>query len=269
MALWIADSEQNLTCDAQKLCRGAQCLTICGDSVICAAQDGAHAYAAGGREICAYPLPPGVCRLCALPGALYALSGEADSVSVMCPHTGRLRLCARAGCYPRDMELSPCGRFLLIAGGASGEALVYSAQELTLLKRYPLPGVVCAAAFGTREMYALCAVEEGDVAAQLLRISSRGVTGEIFHARALPGALRTLPDGTLLCGILGETMRLRPDGRVLQRYLGGLAQSIRVLKSCALIADPVDGSVQRVLFGIGKSAESIAHGASPSDALVF
>ena len=179
MALWIADSEQNLTCDAQKLCRGAQCLTICGDSVICAAQDGAHAYAAGGREICAYPLPPGVCRLCALPGALYALSSEADSVSVMCPHTGRLRLCARAGCYPRDMELSPCGRFLLIAGGASGEALVYSAQELTLLKRYPLPGVVCAAAFGTREMYALCAVEEGDVAAQLLRISSRGVTGEM------------------------------------------------------------------------------------------
>lgn len=272
MALWIADSERGLMYKregARWLCKQALCLTICGDRVICAAHDGAHVYAPDAQALGQYPLPPGVCRMCALPDALYALSSEADSVSLLCPQTGRLRLCAQCGCYPRDMQLSACGRYLLIAGGAAGEALLLSAPDLKLLRRYALPGVVCAAAFAGRDLCALCAVEEGDMTTLALRISSRGVKSEMFTRRGLPGALGALPDGSLLCGMLSETLRVRMDGRVVQRYPGGLAQSIRIGRDMALIADPVDGSVQRVTYNIGKSAEKIYLGASPSDVLLI
>lgn len=271
MALWIADSERGLVYmreSARLLCRQAQCLTVCGDRVICAAHDSARVFTPEGQLIGQYPLPPGTCRMCALPDALYVLSSEADSVSLLCPMTGRLRLCAQAGCYPRDMRLSPCGRYLLIAGGAAGEALIFSAQDLTLLSRCALPGIVCAAAFMGRDVCALCAAEESDVTTLALRISPRGVTSEMLQKRGLPGAICALPDQTLLLGLLGETLRLRPDGRILQRYPGGLAQSIRAWREMALIADPVDGSVQRVTYSIGKSAEKIYLGASPSDVLL-
>lgn len=272
MALWIADSERGLVYISRQqllLCPQPLCLTACGDSVICAAQDGAHVYAPDSLERCGYPLPPGVCRMCALPGALYCLSGEADSVSMLCPVTGRLRLCAQCGCYPRDMQISPCGKYLLIAGGAAGETLLLSSQDLKLIRRFPVPGMACAAVFAGREVYTLCAVEDGDVSARLLRISPRGVQTEVYTARGLPGALGCLPDQSLLCGILGECVRLRTDGRVLQRYPGGLTASIRAGKYAALLCDPLDGSVQRVPYTIGKSAETVYPGASPSDVLLM
>ena len=272
MALWIADSERGLMhirSQAQPLCPQAQCLTVCGDCIICAAQEGAHVFSPDAQLIGQYPLPPGVCRLCALPGALYALSSEADSVSLLCPQTGRLRLCTQCGCYPRDMHISPCGRYLLIAGGAAGEAMVMSSNDLTLLARCALPGIVCAAAFAGRDLCALCAVEDGDMTTLALRISPRGVTSEILSRRGLPGSLRALPDGSLLCGLLGETLRIKADGRIMQRYPGGLAQSIRAYAGFALVADPVDGSVQRIPCSIGKSAEKIYLGASPSDMLII
>ena len=272
MALWIADEERGLMHirgEAKNLCPQPLCLTICGDSVICAAREGARVYAPDAQEIARYPLPPGVCRLCALPGALYCLSNEADSVSLMCPVTGRLRLCAQAGCYPRDMKISPCGRMLAVAGGAAGQVLLFSAPDLQLLRRLSLPGVVYAVSFAGSSLYALCAVEDEDISSHLIRLSARGVQSDIFHDSGLPGALCTLRDQTLLLGMLGAAVRLRPDGRVLQRYAGGLAQSIRAYDDFALIADPLQGCVQRVFLGIGKSAETIYPGASPSDMLLM
>lgn len=272
MALWIADEERGLMHIRDKeraLCPQPLCLTICGDSVICAAREGARVYAQSAQELSSYPLPPGVCRMCALPGALYCLSSEADSVSLLCPATGRLRLCAQAGCYPRDMKISPCGRMLAVAGGAAGQLLLFSAQDLQQLRRISLPGMVYAASFAGGSLCALCAVEEDDITAHLLRISPRGVVSDVLKWRGLPGALCALRDQTLLCGILGETLRLRPDGRVLQRYKGGLAQSIRAYDDFALIADPLLNCVQRVPFGIGKSAGVVYPGASPNDALLM
>lgn len=272
MALWIADEERGLmhiSRETRMLCPQALCLTICGDSVICAARESARAYAPDAQEIACYPLPPGVCRMCALPGALYCLSSEADSVSLLCPVTGRLRLCAQSGCYPRDMKISPCGRMLAVAGGAAGQLLILSAQDLQLLHRFSLPGVVYAVSFAGSSLYALCAVEDGDISSHLIRLSARGVQSDIFHDSGLPGALCTLRDQTLLLGMLGAAVRLRPDGRVLQRYAGGLAQSIRVYGDFAWLADPLAGCVQRVPLSIGKSAETIYLGASPSDVLLM
>lgn len=272
MALWIADEERGLmhiSREMQNICPQPLCLTICGDSVICAAREGARVYARDARELACYPLPPGVCRMCALPGALYCLSGDADSVNLLCPATGRLRLCARAGCYPQDMKISSCGRMLAVAGGAAGQVLLLSAQDLTLLRQFSLPGMVYAVCFAGNSLYALCAAEENDIATHLMRISPRGVVSDVFSRQGLPGAMCTLRDQTLLCGVLGETLRLRTDGRVVQRYPGGLAQSIRAYGDFALIADPLSGCVQRVELAIGKSAGTVYPGASPSDMLLM
>lgn len=272
MALWIADPQSGLmhvSKTPRRLYPEAQCLTVCGSCLICAARGTAFSFTPTAQQTGEYPLPPGVCRMCALPGALYALSSEADSVSLLCPVTGRLRLCAQAGCYPRDMQLSPCGRYLAISGGAAGEMLLYTAQDLTLLRRIALPGMVYSAVFCGRELFALCAAEENEMTAHVLRISPRGVQSEIFSAAAMPGVLCALRDHSLLAGLLGECVRLRPDGRVLQRYAAGLPAAIRAWREGALIADPLNGNVLHVPAGIGKSAGIIHSGASPSDMLVF
>ncbi|MBR5230683.1 MAG: hypothetical protein IKW00_00350 [Clostridia bacterium] len=272
MALWIADAEKGLmyiNSGEKRLSPQTNCLTVCGDSVICAVSDMAQRYAPNTEKLSEYSLPPGVSRLCALPGSLYCLSTEADSVSLLCPVTGRLRLCAQAGCYPRDMQLSPCGSLLLVAGGASGTALLYSAHDLTLLRQLPLPGMVYSAVFCGREIFALCAVEEDDISSHLLRISPRGVKSDVFSARGLPGALCALQDQSLLVGLIGSTVRLRPDGRVLQRYPGGLVSCIRAWPAFALTADPLSGCVQRIENSIGKSAAVIYRGASPNDMLLI
>jgi len=221
------------------------------------------------RALMEYPLPPGVIRLCALPGALYCLSSEADSVSLLCPATGRLRLCAQAGCYPRDMQLSPCGRMLAIAGGASGTLTVLDVQELRPLMQTMLPGIVCAAAFLPSGLAALCAVEESDVTSQLYRVSPRGVVSEMLRRPGLPGALLRLPDHSLLLGATGAMLRLRQDGRVLQRLPCGLAGMLRCYPAFSLAADPLSGKVLQISHAIGKSAAVCYCGASPNDMLLI
>ena len=272
MALWVADEETGLVRQDQNkiqtLCRAPSCMTVCGDSVICSAADGAHVYAADtAQKLQQYPLPPGVIRLCALPGSLYALSSEADSVSLLCPATGRLRLCAQAGCYPRDMALSPCGRYLMVAGGAAGALTVMNAQDLQPVMQVMLPGIVCAAAVLPFGMAALCAVEEGDVASHLYRVSPRGVVSEIMRCPGLPGALLALSDHSLLMGVMGAIIRLRMDGRVLQRIPCGLPGVMRAYPGFALAADPLLGQVVQISHTVGKSAAVCYCGASPNDVL--
>ena len=274
MALWIADEGEGLVRleknQKQTLCRQPSCLTVCGDSVVCAAADGAHVYAADNAQLLQqYPLPPGVIRLCALPGSVYALSSEADSVSLLCPVTGRLRLCAQAGCYPRDMLLSPCGRYLAVAGGAAGTLTVLEVQSLTVQRQVMLPGIVCAAAFLPSCLAALCAVEENDVTSHLYRISLRGVVSEMLTCPGLPGALLSLPDHSLMLGVMGACIRLRTDGRILQRMPCGLCSYMRAYPGYALAADPLSGQVLQLPYTIGKSAAVCFRGASPNDMLLI
>lgn len=145
MALWIADEGAGLIRSGaegeRRLCAQPLSLCACGNTLVCAQAQQAAVYAADtGAALGRYPLPPGARRMCALPGALYCLSSDADSISLLCPRTGRLLLCAQAGCYPRDLALSPCRRMLAVAGGAAGAVLVYRARELTLIRSLPLPG---------------------------------------------------------------------------------------------------------------------------------
>lgn len=270
MALWIADEGEGLLREGRTLCREPSALCACGNTVVCAQTQQATVFAADtGRELGRFPLPPGVSRMCALPGALYALSAEADSVSLLCPRTGQLRLCAQAGCYPRDLKLSPCRRLLLAAGGAAGALFVYRAEDLSLLRRISLPGVVYSAAFAGAQLLAMCAVEENSMQSRLYRVSVRGVASEVTRFSALPGALLALPDGGVLCGILGALIRLRPDGRVQQRIPCGLACALRPCAGCVLAADSLGGQVLRLPTGSAVRAQRLYTGTSPVDMLLL
>lgn len=273
MALWIADEGAGLirsSADGERrLCAQPLSLCACGNTLVCAQAQQAAVYAADtGAALGRYPLPPGARRMCALPGALYCLSSDADSISLLCPRTGRLLLCAQAGCYPRDLALSPCRRMLAVAGGAAGAVLVYRARELTLIRSLPLPGVVSAAAFAGAELLALCAVDEGRLQSRLFRISIHGVVSALGCWEGLPGALLIHPDGMIVCGVLGKLLLLRPDGRVARCLPCGLPACLRPCPGGLLCADALDGCVTRVTAAL-TDAQCVYRGDSPLDAMVL
>ena len=247
MGLWVADERAGLAGPGGCLCGQPLCLCAYGDAVVCATPREARVFdAANGGDISRYPLPPGVRCMCALPDALYCLSSEADSVSLLCPLTGQLRLCAQAGCDPRDLALSPCRRLLAAAGGAAGMLYLYDSKTLTLLRSIPLPGVVYAVCFCPSGLMALCGIEAGDVSTCLYRISARGVAAELLRLPGLPGALLPLPGGGLLVGALGQLLHLRPGLSVHRRYACGLPARLRLYADFALCADPLDGRLLQV-----------------------
>lgn len=269
MALWVADESAGLMFRGRTLCASPVALCACGDTVACAQMQQALLFSSDtGQELARFALPPGVCRMCALPGALYCVSAEADSLSLFCPRTGQLRLCAQAGCYPRDLQLSPCRRYLTVAGGASGELYVYRAEDLTLLRRIQLPGVVYAAAFAGAQVLALCAVEDSSMQSLLYRISVRGVTEEISRFPGLPGALLSLPDGSMLVSVQGALLRMRRDNRILQRIPSALCSSLRLYPSFVLAADPLAGSVLRIFLSCA-APQTLYRGATPTDMLLI
>lgn len=272
MKMWIADESAGLIFHAQgtarTVCSQPLGLCLCASMLICAQPQQALACAASsGDALASYPLPPNTRHMCALPDALFCLSSDADSLSLLCPRTGRLRLCAQAGCYPRDLALSPCRRMLAVAGGAAGAVLIYHAEDLHLIRALNLPGIVSAVAFAGAELLALCAVEDTQLRSQLYRISVHGVTSKLGCWEGLPGALMALPDRSLLCGIMGRLLRLRADGRVAQCLPGALPTRLRPCPGGWLCVDALDGRVLRY-DADSAHAQCLYQGSAPCDALI-
>ena len=248
MAVWIADAREGLLSPTgKKLCAQPLCLCVCGDAVVCACPRCARVFAAAdGADLGSYPLPPGARCMQALPGALYCLSGEADSISLLCPRTGQLRLCAQAGCDPRDLALSPCRRMLAAAGGAAGRLYLFDSYTLKLLRSFSLPGIVYAACFWNGGLMALCGVGADEPSAALYRVSARGVVSEALRLPGLPGALLSLPGGGLMAGTLGQLAVLRSDLRMQQHIACGLPARLRLYPGFALCADPLAGRLLHI-----------------------
>ena len=264
--IWVADAARGLIRRerGESLIVGPPGNALCsaGDKIFCAGPGRCFCCAKeGGGALFDFPVPSGVCALTAAGGAVFALSADADSVTAFSAPSGELLFSAPAGVYPRAMCLSPCGKYLAVAGGAAGEALIFD-RSLTCLKRYRTAGAVCAVCFLTRALAVLCAVGDRELSSHLLFISPRGVTEEIFSCDSAPCALCALPDGRCVLGCHGEIIALRPDGKLSFRFPCPFPARLYPSRMGVLVCDPWQGKVFLLRGG------TLYAGNAPEDAIL-
>ena len=212
MGLWTADGEQGLMLAEKDSCRrlGPPCGALCSGwgRIFCAEQ---HRCVCREQEtgdtLFDLPLPTGVCAMTVWGGQVCALSSDADSVTAFSALTGELLCCAPAGVYPRDLCVSRQGRFLAVAGGASGTVLLLD-RNLRPLREYRLPGAVCGVCCLRRSLLALCAVERVEIETRLMRVSLRGTAEEVFSSPLVPACLCSLPGSGCAVGCMGRALFL-------------------------------------------------------------
>ncbi len=267
MQLWAADGEQGLMRakggDIRRL--GPPCGALCcgWGRVFCAEQ---HRCVCrdrdGGGVLFDLPLPTGVCTMTVWDGQVCALSADADSVTAFSALTGELKCCAPAGMYPRDLCVSRQGRFMAVAGGASGSVLLLD-RDLRLLKEYRLPGAVCGVHCLKRSLLALCAVERGDIETRLLRVSLRGAAEEVFSSPLTPACLCPLPGRGCAVGCMGRVLFLSADYKIVGALPCPCPVRMRPTRQGLLICDPCQGTA--ALAG----GAVLYRGISPQDAVLI
>lgn len=158
---------------------------------------------------------PGVSRLMLTPeGRLLALCADADSLMLM-TQDGAPQVVNRAGVNPRSMALSPDGRTALVSGGVSGEALIFDAANLSLLRAIPMPGLVHDAAYYGETICTLVMTETLDTLLCLV-----GACGHVrmLPLSGMPGAIAA-GGGMLLCQAGGRLYRVSAEeGRVIRTW---------------------------------------------------
>lgn len=214
------------------------------------------------KEARAFSPPPGVCRALLLRDALCALSADGDGVYRLSRRTGAPLCFSPAGCFPRDLDVSPCGRFLAVAGGAGGEVAVFETPSLEKLFLLRLPGVAVGVRFLKGTLYALCAAERGDAAA-LYALAGGGRLIRSFDAA--PCALGTLR-GRLLVGLNGLLIATGRDGVARRAYPCGLPARITETPEGALCCDAQEGLL---LIATGRIGALPGAPEEPADAAAF
>ena len=267
MQLWVADEERGL----MRLEDGACCLAGPPGTALCAGWGrvycaGQHACACydrrTGETLFEVPLPTGVCGLTVLGSRLCALSSDADSVTAFSALTGEVLFSAPAGMYPRDLCASRQGRYLAVAGGAAGSLLLLD-DCMRPVREYRLPGTVCGVCFLPRCLAALCAVEQGDITARLMRISFRGVKEETAAAALVPSCLCPLADGGCAVGCMGEVALFKQNKKAALRLPYPCPVRIRQSAWGPLICDACRGDVTLL------NGQVVYGGKSPQDALLL
>ncbi len=237
MPLWVAD-ERGLMRDGVSV--GAPCAALdARDGVLWTAGERRGERVAETGAIESYPVPPGASRVRA-GKHIYLLSADADCVTAL-DDDGRMAFSAPAGDFPRDLCVSGDGARLLVAGGASGEAVVMD-DSLRVLREYALFGVVSAACFTSYGIAALCAVNADGLTTALVAARRRGVPEMVLTLTGAPCAICETANGDLLLGVTGEILRVRGK-RILYRLPTPCPCSIRRVGQASLITDVCDGTV--------------------------
>lgn len=176
---------------------------------------------------------------------LYQLSSEADCVHTRAVATGELLFAAPAGVFPRMMTMD--GENLLVAGGAVGEAYLFSLPQLFLLRvihtRHP-----CFAAGRWKEGYALvCAAEGEDIHTVVFTLTSRGIRpGKLTELPGLPAAMTVCPDQEHALLSTGDGLMkisLKSGDILWNRPEWALSMSIEIRGDLALVSDTISGLV--------------------------
>lgn len=177
--------------------------------------------------------PPCVTRAFFARGALAALSEEGAGVYLLSAETGAPLLFAPLAACPRDMALSPCGRFAAVC--ARDEARVLELSPLCPRARFSTGGEAAALCFQGGALYAL---------------SGRGEGCALVKCGA--GALRRFPGAPLSLCAFGRGLLVGTKGRLYHTDLAG--RTLRVWPSAlptravpafggAYVCDPFEGRV--------------------------
>lgn len=177
---------------------------------------------------------------------LYQLSTEADCIHTLHLGSGELCWAMPAGVFPRSMQLSPDGRFLLAGGGAVCEACLFSAPELEPVRTIHTRHPCFAAAFWQEGFVLLCAAEGDELQTVLYTLPGRGVRPrEKLRLPGQPGGLCICPDGqTALISTPDGLMRvdLASGGLLWNRPEWPLCMQLEARGGLALISDTLCGS---------------------------
>lgn len=242
MGIWIGDAGKGLLVDGraaderpcQALCSGFGHIYGAFGDRGCCFEDG--------RKLFDFALPPGTNTLLPFGGHVCALSSECDCVWAICARDGIARLSAPAGNYPRHACISPCGRYLAVAGGAAGEVVMLN-RELKCICRYRVAGAAVDVCFLPRALAVLCAVGEEKITARLVAISGRGVTEEMTACPSAPGRLLAQPGGRLLMGVYGQVRQLDIRGKTVGCTRCVYPSRMRMTARGPLFADGWQGGV--------------------------
>ena len=220
---------------------GAACACVAADGQRLACFGEKTAFMLSKNGTFAFSPPPGVCRAFFCGDSLYALSSDGDGVYRLNAATGEPLVFSPAGCFPRDIALSPCGRYIAVAGGAGGEAAVLEADSLRPVHVARLPGSAVGARFFGSDLFVLCR-KEGETAALYAVKKGRAVCRRVFSEA--PCALG-LCAGRLAAGFFGGVELLGEDCRPRRVLECPLPLRIADAPGGALIAD---ASEDRILL---------------------
>lgn len=195
------------------------------------------------------PSLPALGSMCISPCGryLYQLSTEADCLHTLHLGNGELCYAMPAGVFPRSMVLSRDGQQLLVAGGATSEAMLYTAPELWLMRTVYTRHPCFAAGFWRGGLVLLCAAEGAELQTILYTLPPGGVRPrERLRLPGQPGGLCVCPDG--LTALLST-----PDGLMKTDLLTGkllwnrpewaLCMRMEVSGALALVSDTLCGRV--------------------------
>lgn len=193
------------------------------------------------------PCVPGISAMHLSPCGryLYQLSSEADCVHTRAVCTGELLYAAPSGVFPRMMTMD--GGHLLVAGGAVGEAYLFSLPQLFLQRiihtRHP-----CFLAGRWKEGYALvCAAGGEDIHTEVFTLSQRGLRPRsILEVPGMPAAMHVCPDEEHMLLSTGDGLmkiNLKTGTILWNRPEWALSMSIDVRGDLALVSDTISGRV--------------------------
>ncbi len=202
-----------------------------------------------GEEISRMPCVPGVCGMCFSGCGRYLLqlSSEADCVHARFTQTGELCYAAPAGVFPHSMNIDRTGKNLLCAGGAIGEAYLFSVPDLLIVKTIHTRHPCFAADFWRDGLLLVCATEGEDIRTVVCTLPDRSsIPRSLTELPGAPAGVCVCPDGltamiSTRAGLAGVNLKtgvllwIHPEWALCTR--------IECRENETLISDTLDGSV--------------------------
>ncbi len=232
MSILLTDCQQGLTLldlttrisyalDCSLPCPYLPCATE--ELLLCACRKTCNVSLIGRRthqELSCIPAMAALSAMCPSPCGryLYQLGSETDSIHTRHLGTGDLLFACKAGVFPRDMKLRRGGRFLWVAGGAAGEALLFTAPELMPCGTIHTKGCCCAVDEWQGGLVLVCAVEDQDIHTVVYTLAPSKIRpAELLRLDGQPGGFSVCPDGcTAILGTLDGLMKIcLRTGRIL------------------------------------------------------